>query len=96
MQAAIEQAVNPTVAACVSKLLAMETDTATRILDLRQRVNNIVASFDHDRRDDMQKLANRLLHGPTMQLREGKLSREDIDSVVQTIERRLLSLSPIR
>ncbi len=91
MQAAIEQAVDPTVTTCVSKLLAMETDTAARILDLRQRVNNVVASFDPDRRDGIQKLANKLLHEPTIQLREGKLSDEDVNGVAQMIERKLRS-----
>mmetsp|Transcript_36456 Transcript_36456/g.59478 ORF Transcript_36456/g.59478 Transcript_36456/m.59478 type:complete len:227 (-) Transcript_36456:94-774(-) len=100
-EAAIEQAVKPTVTTCVAKLAAMETDTAEQISQLRRRVNNIVASLEggisktgiKTNKMQLQKMANKLLHVPTMQLREGQLSREDIDNVVKKIEKQLIDRS---
>jgi len=102
-EAAIEQAVQPTVAACVAKLVAMEADTSQRISQLRRRVNDIVVSLEENlvtfnvgdgspqHKIQIQRMANKLLHAPTMQLREGRLSgAEDIDDVVKKIEEQLI------
>jgi len=98
LQAAIERAVNPTVATCVTKLAAMETDTAEQISQLRRRVDKIIASLANGLGDDMvtdknhiqlRKMANKLLHEPTMRLREGGIDRGEIDDVVRGIEMKL-------
>ena len=93
-QAARERAVEVSVADCVARLAAMETDTAERISLLRRRVDDIVASLGHASGggdDRLRKAANKLLHGPTLRLREGTLSGDEIEDVVRTIERELLS-----
>ena len=99
MQAAIEKAVKPSVATCIARLAAMESNTAEKISQLRRRVNDIVASLccNNDKRSDnnnMQRTANKLLHVPTMQLREGTLlSQEGIEDVVKEIEMQLIEQS---
>mmetsp|Transcript_31943 Transcript_31943/g.68987 ORF Transcript_31943/g.68987 Transcript_31943/m.68987 type:complete len:118 (+) Transcript_31943:1513-1866(+) len=99
LQAAIERAVKPTVAICVTKLTAMETDTAEQISQLRRRVDEIVAFLANGLGDDMgtdknhiqlKKMANKLLHEPTMRLREGGIERGEIDDVVRDIEMKLV------
>ncbi|KAL3826774.1 LOW QUALITY PROTEIN: hypothetical protein ACHAXA_000600 [Cyclostephanos tholiformis] len=96
-EAARERAVEVSVAACVARLAAMETDTVERISRLRQRVDDIVTSLGHAGGGDdasLRKAANKLLHGPTVQLREGTLTGDDeIEDVFRTIEKELLSLS---
>ena len=64
----------------------MESGTASLIVILRDRVNELAASFDNL---DARQLANRLLHEPTMRLRAGELTPDDIDGVVSQIESRL-------
>ena len=69
----------------------MESDTTQQISQLRQRVNEIVTNdggnADHGQR---QKMANKLLHAPTMELRRGEyLSQEDIDALVEEIKYQL-------
>ena len=95
LQAARERAVEVSVAACVARLMAMETDTAEQISRLRRRVNEIVASLGHTGGgyDRLQKEANKLFHAPTLQLREGSLSGEEIEAVAMTIEKKLISVS---
>ena len=90
-QAAIEKAVQPSVESCVARLTAMET--ADDITQLRQRVNEIASSISQDSIDgsSLTKMANELLHQPTILLREGKLSRREIDDVVRNIESELRS-----
>jgi hypothetical protein len=67
----------------------MDTNAVENISQLRQRVNEVVAS--HCRGGNLQKMANKLLHTPTMQLRQGFLSRDDIEDVVMMIEKELVS-----
>ena len=84
----------PTVATCTARLSAMETDTTEQISQLRQSINDIVASLEstnNAKRNELQKRANKLLHGPTMQLREGLLSQDDIKEVVMGITTKLLA-----
>lgn len=64
----------------------MESGTSSLIVILRDRVNEFAASFDNL---DAQQLANRLLHEPTMRLRAGELTSDDVESVVSQIESRL-------
>mmetsp|Transcript_26872 Transcript_26872/g.63761 ORF Transcript_26872/g.63761 Transcript_26872/m.63761 type:complete len:484 (+) Transcript_26872:73-1524(+) len=90
--AAIQKAVDPSVKTCVSKLQAMESGTPSLIVILRERVNKLAASFENP---DVRKLANRLLHEPTMRLRAGELTSDDIDSVVSQIESRLRDDFPV-
>lgn len=92
LQAAIQKAVDPSVKTCVSKLQAMESGTPSLIVILRERVNELAASFENP---DVRKLANRLLHEPTMRLRAGELTSDDIDSVVSQIESRLRDDFPV-
>ena len=78
---------------CVAKLVAMEADTANHIMQLRRQVEDLVASLEtvaSNDRIELRKMANKLLHAPTMQLREGALSGEDVDGVATRIERELL------
>ena len=91
MQAAIEQAVKQSVATCVSRLEAMDSNAVEHISYLRQRVTTVVASLGYCSDDNLQKMANKLLHTPTIQLREGVLTRDDIDDVVMAIEKELIS-----
>ena len=79
------------VATCVSRLAAMDTNAVERISYLRQRVTKVVASLGYCSDGNLQKMANKLLHTPTMQLREGVLTRDDIEDVVMTIEKELIS-----
>lgn len=92
-QAAIEKAIQPSVESCMARLNAMET--ADDIAQLRQRVNEIVSSISQDSIDGsrLTKMANALLHQPTILLREGKLSRREIEDVVNSIEHELRSNS---
>ena len=92
-QAAIEKAIQPAVESCVSKLTAMRT--ADDITKLRQQVNEIASSISQDSKDGSKiaKMANELLHQPTMLLREGKLPRSEMESVVKSIEKELRSRS---
>ena len=89
-EAAIEKAVKPYVVTCVAKLSAQESDIVTQISTLRQRVNDIVVSLGDEQ--SLHKVANRLLHEPTMQIREGKLSQNDIEDLVRMIEEQLISI----
>ena len=90
-QAAIEKAVQPSVESCVARLTAMET--ADDITQLRQRVNEIASSLSQDSQNGsrLTKMANELLHQPTILLREGKLSRSEINDVINSIEVELRS-----
>jgi len=93
-QAAIDRAVKPAVATCVANLLAMDLETTTQIANIRQSVNDIVASLAKSSGGggkELQKLANKLLHEPTMELREGNLSHEDVQCVVGMIETQLIA-----
>ena len=94
-QAAIDRAVKPAVATCVANLLAMDLETTTQIANMRQSVNDIVASLAKSSGcgggKELQKLANKLLHEPTMELREGNLSHEDVQCVVGMIETQLIA-----
>ena len=94
IQAAIERAVKPAVTTCVANLVAMDLETTTQIANMRQSVNDIIASLAESSGGggkDLQKLANKLLHEPTMQLREGNLSHDDIQGVVRMIETQLIA-----
>lgn len=81
---------------CVAKLAAMETDTTEQIVRLRRRVHEIVVKLSNaggSSDTHLQKEANKLLHKPTIQLREGLLFSEDgIDEVARMVEENLISL----
>ena len=89
-EAAIEKAVKPCVVACVAKLSAQESNTATQITAMRQRVDDIVVSLGDEQ--SLHKVANRLLHEPTILIREGNLTQDDIEDVVKSIEKQLISI----
>ena len=72
--------------------MAMESDTTSQIASMRQRVSDIVSSLDSST-NKLHKMANRLLHEPTMKCREGKLSQTDVDEVVRKIEKQLFSIN---
>jgi hypothetical protein len=88
---AVERAIRPSVESCVARLAAMET--ANDVTQLRERVNGIASSISQDMKDGSRliKMANELLHQPTILLREGKLSRSEIEDVVRSIENELRS-----
>jgi hypothetical protein len=88
-KAAIELAIQPSVDSCLARLIAMET--ADDITQFRKRVNEIATSLGQDTKDTtgLLKMANELLHEPTMKLREGRLSKVDIESVIKHIENEL-------
>lgn len=85
-RAAIERAIQPSIESCLTRLKAMET--ADDVKELRKRVNEITLSISQETKCEsgLLKIANELLHEPTMLLREGKLSRDEIGSVVRRIE----------
>lgn len=99
-EAAVALAVKPAVASSVARLTAMET--SDQISQLRQRVNGVVTSLLEDEstsqregekgnaKKSLQKLANELLHEPTMQLRGGQLPEKDLDAIVQCIQMQLV------
>jgi hypothetical protein len=91
VQSAIEQAVKGSVVICVARLAAMDANAIEYISHLRQRVNEVVASLGQDRNGNLQRTANKLLHTPTIQLRQGILSGSDIEDVVIMIEKELIS-----
>jgi hypothetical protein len=66
-------------------------ETADDITQFRKRVNEIATSLGQDTKDTtgLLKMANELLHEPTMKLREGRLSKVDIESVIKHIENEL-------
>ena len=70
----------------------MDDDMSARIQRLRKRVLGTVDDLaKHEGRNNLQlkQLANRLLHKPTMQIREGRLNSKEIESVAVGIERQL-------
>lgn len=81
---------------CVAKLAAMETDTTEQIVRLRRRVHEIVVKLSNAGGSSdilLQKEANKYLHRPTMQLREGNfLSEDEIDEIARMVEENLISL----
>lgn len=81
---------------CVAKLEAMETDTTEQIVRLRRHVDEIVVKLSNSGGSSdilLHKEANKLLHKPTMQLREGNLLSEDeIDEIARMVEENLISL----
>ena len=97
-QAAISQAVTPNVDMCVAKLAAMDTEMAAQISQLRHHVHDIEASLAEGgfrdnghivmnaRPRQLRKRANKMLHVPTMRLREGQLSCGEIDTLMNKIE----------
>jgi len=87
----MERAIQPSVEACTARLTAMET--ANDVTQLRERVNKIASSISQDSKDGsrLMKMGNELLHQPTILLREGKLSRSEIDDVIKSIEDELRS-----
>lgn len=91
-RAAIERAIQPSVESCVARLTVMET--AHDVTQLRQRVNEIAFSISQDSKDAsrLTKVANELLHQPTILLREGKLSSIEIEDVIKGIENELRSI----
>ena len=89
-EAAIEKAVKPSVVKFVAKLSAQKSDTSTQITAMRQRVNDIVVSLGDEQ--SLHKVANRLLHEPTILIREGNLTQDDIEDVVKSIEKQLISI----
>ncbi|KAL3802020.1 hypothetical protein ACHAWO_002440 [Cyclotella atomus] len=88
-EAAVQMAVNPTVDTCVARLNAL--GSANNIYLLRQRVNDVVDTLvdcDDPRfnKQDLQRVANELLHAPTMQLRSGEMTESDMEDAVKNIE----------
>lgn len=94
-KAAIELAIQPSVDTCLARLIAMET--ADDIAKFRKRVNEIAISLGQETKytSRLIKMANELLHDPTIRLREGRLN-VDIESVIKHIEDELTAYADNR
>ena len=75
-------AVAPVVSMCISKLQAMKA--ANAIKELRDRAKYIANEANIDLNDDEGKEVRRILHVPTMKLREGALV--DVERVMKEVE----------
>lgn len=84
-------AVNPSVDACVARLKA--TESASQISILRHRITDIVQYLTmndaENSRSELSKIANVLLHAPTMKLREGQMTDEEMESIMAAVESEL-------
>ena len=102
MQAAIRLGVDPSIEKCVARLKALEA--SNQISLLRQRVYDIISCLvkneaqSADKSNDkiqpeisseLRKMANGVLHAPTIQLREGGISEQEMENLVQCIESQL-------
>mmetsp|Transcript_26414 Transcript_26414/g.63389 ORF Transcript_26414/g.63389 Transcript_26414/m.63389 type:complete len:114 (-) Transcript_26414:14-355(-) len=104
----MERAIKPSVSTCVSRLAAMDNGTSIQISRLREEVYGIVnalveknmkagtivhRSNGKDSAQSLKRLANKLLHDPTMKLRNEILSNNEVGVVVARIERQLREAS---
>lgn len=98
VEAAMKHAITPSVASCVERLEVLERDASKQISTMRKRVNSFVDTLMEPINDvhaiycnynELKRLANKLLHEPTMQLRRGKLSDVGIEDSIAKIEREL-------
>ena len=94
----MKHAITPSVASCVERLEVLERDASKQISTMRKRVNSFVDTLMEPINDvhtiycnysELKRLANKLLHEPTMQLRRGKLSDVGIEDSIAKIEREL-------
>ena len=105
----MESAIEPTVKSCISKLAALEDGTSERIARLRERVHRFVVdlaeqkkgtnaitiqhTFDEKEGHQLKQLANKLLHKPTMQIRQGSINTDEIEDSISRIENQLIEAS---
>jgi len=68
-QAAVDFAIEPAIQKCISNLYAM--NSSEKIKDLREKAKCLIDTSS-DEVDDRLKKINRILHLPTLELREGK------------------------
>ena len=95
IDAVMDRAIKPCVSKCIKRLESFENGSSSQITNLRMQVYAIVDTLteQHDNRSDvsiqLKKLANKLLHQPTMQLRQEKLSDIELEDIILQIELRL-------
>lgn len=82
-------AVAPVVAMCVSKLQAMKASTA--IQEMRDRARYIAKEANIDFDDNAGREIRRMLHIPTMKLREGQLV--NVEKVMKEVEAMTMKLN---
>ena len=93
----MDRAIKPSVTKCIKRLESFENGSSSQITRLRMQVYAIVdalteqqdARMDDIRQRQLKKLANRLLHQPTMQLRQEKISDIELEDITLQIELRL-------
>lgn len=103
-EAAIRLGVNPSIEKCVARLKALEASNQISLLRQRvdDIVFGLAKRGTHsaDKSNDkpknqpeisleLKKLANEVLHAPTIQLREGEISEQEMEKLVQGIESQL-------
>ncbi|KAL7473826.1 hypothetical protein ACHAXS_014465 [Conticribra weissflogii] len=88
---AIELGIEPSVTSCIERLAAMET--SEQISQLRWTANEIVNSVLVDEKSlsqrELQKIMNGLLHLPTMRVRKGSISDDELIDMIDEIEWKL-------
>ena len=93
----MDRAIKPSVTKCIKRLESFENGSSSQITSLRMQVYAMVdalteqqdARMDDVRQRQLKRLANKLLHQPTMQLRQEKLSDKELEDIILQIELRL-------
>ena len=93
----MDRAIKPSVSKCIKRLESFENGSSSQITSLRMQVYAMVdtlteqhnARLDDTRQKELKRLANKLLHQPTMRLRQEKLSDIELEDIILQIELRL-------
>ena len=92
-KAAIEKAIRPNVESVTKKLSVLDSAVSNDVASIRRRVakygEEISSNDDAIVKAKLKKVANQLLHEPTMRLRIGSLPDNELDGVVASIENKL-------
>ena len=97
IDAVMDRVIKPSVSECIKRLESFENGSSSQITSLRMQVYAKVDAMTeqhNNRSDDIQpkqlkRLANKLLHKPTMQLRREKLSDIELEDIIINIELKL-------
>ncbi|KAL3802059.1 hypothetical protein HJC23_010815 [Cyclotella cryptica] len=103
-EAAIRLGVNPAVENCVARLKALEASNKISLLrqrvdsvvsclnkdeTLSAHKSSEMSHTQSDINAELKKMANELLHAPTVHLRQGEISEVEMETIVQCIESQL-------
>lgn len=96
IEAVKERAIAPAISSCVARLEAMQNGSSAQISLLRQRIHNFVDELSSECANEgsssqLKQLANRLLHEPTMRIRQQMLFEDEMEAIIAEIERQLLT-----